>query len=291
VVPLLWFLSSNRVTFEALAVVAVIVAVLVPATIIACAWLAPVGTRVVREQRGNLRDLWNTVRASKPVQRVLLINALWEAAIGAQIALMFMYVDSYLKAGEAVPIQGLVGVWASMAGLLTLNFLLRKQEKHVLWTASICTIAALYVLQGLLTPSVPGIVPILVACTCLTYFAAAGAVVVPMSVVGDLVDYEAMRTGKRSSGQLVAVLQLSGKLCAGGAGSAVLYLLSLFAFEPGKVSYSETEAFGIKLLGYALPAALALAAAALAWGYPITARRHRAILRTLARRGQSASPN
>jgi len=112
----------------------------------------------------------------------------------------------------------------------------------------------------------------------------AGSMVVPMSLVGDLADYEALRSGQRAAGPMVAITQLTLKLFGGGAAAAALWVVSLFGFQPGQPSYGPVEAFGIQFVTLALPAAFILAAAFLAWHYPITARRHRAILRALDRR-------
>jgi GPH family glycoside/pentoside/hexuronide:cation symporter len=116
------------------------------------------------------------------------------------------------------------------------------------------------------------------------YLLMGGAAVVPQSVIGDIVDYEAMRSGQHVAGQFVATLQLSQKLLSGVAASGGLYLLSLFGFKPGQAAYGALDSFGITFVAAVLPALLMFGCAVLVWRYPITRQRHRAILRCLARR-------
>jgi GPH family glycoside/pentoside/hexuronide:cation symporter len=105
--------------------------------------------------------------------------------------------------------------------------------------------------------------------------------------VGDLADYEALRSGHRAAGPMVAITQMTLKLFGGGAAAAALWVVSLFGFKPGQASYDATAAFGIQFVCLALPAMFILGAAAVAWRYPITARRHRAIVRGIERRSRA----
>jgi len=127
-------------------------------------------------------------------------------------------------------------------------------------------------------------VVILVGAWMLVAATVAGSLVVPMSLVGDLADYEALRSGQRAAGPMVAITQMTQKLFGGGAAAAALWVVSLFGFKPGQASYDATAAFGIQFVGLALPAMCIVAAAFVAWRYPISARRHRAIVRRLERR-------
>jgi Na+/melibiose symporter-like transporter len=108
-----------------------------------------------------------------------------------------------------------------------------------------------------------------------------------MSLVGDLADYEALRSGQRAAGPMVAITQMTLKLFGGGAAAAALWVVSLFGFKPGQDSYDATAAFGIQFVCLALPAVFIIAASLVAWRYPITARRHQAIVRSLERRSRS----
>ncbi|MFO0443659.1 MAG: hypothetical protein ACK50F_05210, partial [Betaproteobacteria bacterium] len=81
--------------------------------------------------------------------------------------------------------------------------------------------------------------------------------------------------------------QMTLKLFGGGAAAGALWVVSLFGFKPGQDSYDATAAFGIPFLCLALPAMFIVAAAVVASRYPITARRHRAIVRGLERRSRA----
>ena len=173
-----------------------------------------------------------------------------------------------------------------MAGLAALSLLLKRYEKHRLWTVAMTSFGVILVAQIALYPGMPGLFYVLVGVSLLIYGMVAGAVVVPLALMGDLADYEALRSGNRAAGPLVAIMQLAYKLAGGAASASALYAVSLFGFKPGQPSYDTTAAFGIEMMNLALPAALVFAAAAIAWRYPITERRHKAILRALDRRAE-----
>lgn len=286
VVPLLWFLSSNRVSFESLQALAWILVALVPLIIVVSWRFTPAGQVPVASEPLRLKQMWGIVMGNRPLQIVLAAALLWEVAIGFVFSLDFMRIDSYLKAGEAVPYQGLLGVWAGMAGLAALSLLLKRYEKHRLWTVAMTSFGVILVAQIALYPGMPGLFYVLVGVSLLIYGMVAGAVVVPLALMGDLADYEALRSGNRAAGPLVAIMQLAYKLAGGAASASALYAVSLFGFKPGQPSYDTTAAFGIEMMNLALPAALVFAAAAIAWRYPITERRHKAILRALDRRAE-----
>ncbi|MCE2915397.1 MAG: MFS transporter [Rubrivivax sp.] len=283
-VPLLWFLSSNRINFESLQVTAWILAGVAPVLLL-CAWRwAPAGDMLVPIDRISLRQLLDLVLRNGPLQRVLVVLMLWELGTGFMFGLDFMRIDSYLKAGEAVPLQSLFGVWAAMAGLAALQWVLKRHEKHHVWVVSMSCVACVLLAQLALSPGMPHLVPIIVGLWMLVAATVAGSMVVPMSLVGDLADYEALRSGQRAAGPMVAITQMTQKLFGGGAAAAALWVVSLFGFKPGQASYDATAAFGIQFVGLALPAMCIVAAAFVAWRYPISARRHRAIVRRLERR-------
>jgi len=285
-VPLLWFLSSNRITFESLQVTAWILAAITPLVLL-CAWRwAPAGDTLVPIDRVSLRQMLDLVLRNGPLQRVLVVLMLWELGTGFLFGLDFMRIDSYLKAGEAVPLQSLFGVWAAMVGLAALQWVLKRHEKHHVWAVSMTCLACVLLAQLVLAPGMPHLVPILVGMWMLVAATVAGSLVVPMSLVGDLADYEALRSGQRAAGPMVAITQMTLKLFGGGAAAAALWVVSLFGFKPGQDSYDTTAAFGIQFVCLALPAMFIITAAVVAWRYPITARRHRAIVRRLERRGR-----
>ena len=283
-VPLLWFLSSNRITFESLQVTAWILVAVTPLVLL-CAWRwAPTGDTLVPIDRVSLRQMLDLVLRNGPLQRVMVVLVLWELGTGFLFGLDFMRIDSYLKAGEAVPLQSLFGVWAAMAGLAALQWVLKRHEKHHVWAVSMSCLACVLLAQLALAPGMAHLVPIIVGAWMLVAATVAGSLVVPMSLVGDLADYEALRSGHRAAGPLVAITQMTLKLFGGGAAAAALWVVSLFGFKPGQDSYDATAAFGIQFVCLALPAMFIIAAAIVAWRYPITSRRHQAIVRALDRR-------
>ena len=95
-------------------------------------------------------------------------------------------------------------------------------------------------------PGMPHLVPIIVGLWMLVAATVAGSVVVPMSLVGDLADYEALRSGQRAAGPMVAITQMTQKLFGGGAaagaGAAAVVALGSAACSPQPASRDKLRA-------------------------------------------------
>lgn len=282
-VPLLWFLSG-RVDFESMRVVGLLVAVLAPVAMVACAVLVPVGRALPLTSMPSGRETLRSIAGNRPLQLAMATVGLWEFAVGASSAAMFMYIDSYLRVGQVVPLQGAISFPALLAGMTLTALAIQRYQKHHVWAVSMAMVGLVMLGQAFLQPAFPHLFALLLVAQVAAYLMMGGAGVVPQSVIGDIVDYEAWRSGQRVAGQFVATLQLSQKLLSGLAASAGLYMLSLFDFKPGQPAYGQLESFGVTFVATGLPALLMLACATLAWRYPITRQRHRAILRALERR-------
>ncbi len=283
-VPLLWFLHSGRIDFASLRVVGLLIFGLLPVSIVACAMFVPAGRTAAAAATPSWRQTLRSIAGNRPLQFVLATAGLWEFAVGASSAAMFMYVDSYLRTGKAVPYQGLVSFPAMLVGMTLMSLTIRRYQKHHVWAASMAMVGVVMCTVACLRPEFPHLMAALLITQIGSYLMMAGAAVVPQSVIGDIVDYEAMRSGQRVAGQFVAALQLSQKLLSGVAVSAGIYLLSVFRFKPGQAAYGPLDSFGVTFVAAGLPALLMFACAVIVWRYPITQRRHRAILRCLERR-------
>lgn len=288
VIPLLWFLSSGRVDFESLRIVAYLISVLAPMSMLACALIVPAGKPISIAAMPSLKQTVGSIGGNRPLQLVLVGAGLWEFAVGASSAGMFMYVDSYLRAGQAIPYQGIVSFPALLVGMTLTAVVIERQQKHHVWSVSMALVGLVLCSLLVLQPDFPHLVAILLGSQVCIYLMSGGASVVPQSVIGDIVDYEAIRSGRRVAGQFVATLQLCQKLMSGVAASGGLFLLSLFEFQPGKADYGPLETFGIKFVAVGLPALLMFICAIVVWRYPISKQRHRAILRRIQRRSVTA---
>jgi Na+/melibiose symporter-like transporter len=109
----------------------------------------------------------------------------------------------------------------------------------------------------------------------------------PYSVLGDVIDYDELRSGVNRAASYTSLLLLVIRLTTAVAGAVAFALLARFGFRIGAPNGPAAQN-GMLLVFLGLPAlcsALALASAAL---YPLTARRHALIVEQLRARTQVA---
>jgi Na+/melibiose symporter-like transporter len=133
---------------------------------------------------------------------------------------------------------------------------------------------------------VPNLLWAYLALSFVLYIGTVLADMTPQAMIGDLVDYDLMRTGVNRAGQYVAVLTFVRKATFGLGASLSIFIAGSFGFEPGKAPYATEAVFGLKLAGFWLPALLFGAAALLMWRYPLTGARHGVVRRRNARRAE-----
>ncbi len=285
--PFLPFLETQAMTFEVLEIVAWTVAIMLPPVSVLAVWLVPRGMALASSGGASLRASWAALRGNRPLQRFLGAAALAELGAACSAGLGFMLIDSYYGLKAAAGIVLTQWALASMLGVWVGTRLLARHEKHRVFTAVALTSAALLAVNSLLTPQTPWLMAMYLSLTFVLYMAGAVIEMTPQSMVGDLVDYDQWKTGAQRAGQHVALLAFVRKACFGLGSALSLFIAGSFGFEPGQAPYDVQATLGLKVGTFALPALLTLAAAALMWGYPIRARRHRAIQRRLARRVDS----
>ena len=291
VMPFLPFVRTQEVNFEMLEVVAWIVALSLPAVSLLAVWLVPRGMALASSGTASLRASWAAVRGNRPAWRFLGAAGLAGLADACMAGLGFMVIDSYFGLKAAASIVFIQWALASMLGVWVGTKLLRRHEKHRLFAAVALLNAALLAANSLLTPQTPHLMAMYLSLSFVLFMGGALVEMTPQSMVGDLVDYDEWKTGTQRAGQYVAVLAFVRKVTFGLGSALSIFIAGSFGFEPGRPSYDTAAAMGLKLGMFWLPMLLMLTAAALMWGYPIGARRHRAIQARLQRRaGAPATP-
>jgi GPH family glycoside/pentoside/hexuronide:cation symporter len=282
--PFMPFLNTQEINFELLEAVAWIVVLSLPPISLLAVWLVPRGVAVVRSGGESLRASWAAVRGNRPAWQFLGAAALAGLADACMAGLGFMVIDSYFGLKAAASIMILQWVVASMLGVWLAARLLRRFDKHRLFVAAGLLSAVMLAVNSALTPQTPHLMAMYLSLSFLLIMCSAVTEMLPQSMVGDLVDYDEWKTRAQRAGQYVALLAFVRKATFGLGSALSIFIAGSFGFEPGRPSYDTTAAMGLKLGMFWLPMGLMLAAAALMWGYPIGAQRHRAIRRRLAQR-------
>ncbi|MEL6687311.1 MAG: MFS transporter [Pseudomonadota bacterium] len=285
-IPLLPLTPTSEITFEALGLIAIIVAVSTPFIIFLAYKLAPIGNPGAESERPTLTSLAKAILANRPMQVLVVGGMFFDIAASVAVGIGFLFIDSYLAAGEYVPYQGLTQMAGAFIGISLAGFFLLRFQKHHVWAASAFIYCGVMLLALFLTPDMAYAGLVYVGITTMAYLVAMGAVVAPNSIIGDVVDYERWRSGAQQSGQFVAAFQLTQKLVGGLAGALGFYLLAQFGFEPGQDSYDSQATTGIKLVAVILPAGLMAFSGFIALRFPLNRKAQETVRRRLYQRDE-----
>lgn len=106
---------------------------------------------------------------------------------------------------------------------------------------------------------------------------------VPNLIAGDCADFARWKTGTESRAVHTSLVSSMIKIGA-VMGALLLWLVSLAGFDPSRASPSGHDVLMLKFYGLAVPAALLAIGAAIVFKYPLTRRRHAAIVKRIAAR-------
>jgi len=109
--------------------------------------------------------------------------------------------------------------------------------------------------------------------------------VLPSSLVADVIDYDEWRSGRRREGLYYGLWSIVTKVSAALGASVALPLLKWAGYQP-QGAQPETVVLTLKLLYAAVPCVCYLAAFGVAARFPIDERAHRAVREAIARRAQ-----
>jgi Na+/melibiose symporter-like transporter len=106
---------------------------------------------------------------------------------------------------------------------------------------------------------------------------------IPILVAGDCADFAKWKTGAESRAVHTSLLTSMIKVGA-VTGALLIWLVSVFGFDPSKGPPSDSAILMLKFFGLLVPAALLAAGIYFILNFPLTRRRHAAIQSRLLRR-------
>lgn len=143
----------------------------------------------------------------------------------------------------------------------------KRVEKHWLLIGGIAIKAAGY---GLHFWVPAGNFPIVAALWVVIGVAHTSTLILPTSILADIIDHGEVNEGERRSGAYVAIYNLAMKIgLALGVGLS-FGLLDLANYDPGATQYDDTDSQNIRLIAFVLPCLLLASAAILLVKHPIT---------------------
>lgn len=281
--PFLPIFKNTAVTGETLRVMAWAVLALGPLVLIGTL-LAPTGIPVERSDHYGLRDLLSIVRGNRPFGIFLAAFFLNGFSAGMFGALTFLYFSNYLGLANQFVVLFAALTIITLVSLPLAPLIIRKIGKRQAWAGSMLIGMCVFPLILLVPKGEAGLVPLLLICIPIG-FTNGLTNVASGSVLGDMIDYDTWRTGKKRTAVYASVIAFVVKFNAIPGGAAALMIVGLLGYDPklGPAN-TPTAALGLKIAYIFAPMVFFGLAMLFAWMFPIDRRRHAIIVRRLEAR-------
>jgi len=275
------FTGTTELTAEVFRGIAWVFALLLPALILLAVIRIPTG-KPVSDESPTLRDMVASFRGNRPMWRFVTAYALWATGNGIFTVTFYIFMTEYMFLGPKFPFLMLVYFGVQVFSMPFWLKIMYRFGKHRSWSVSFALQASLPWLVLLIEPGPSAFIPAMML-TAVLALVAGGILVVPMALLGDIVDYDILKTGVNRAGNYFAINTLMQKFGMGAGMGIGLPVLAAFGYQGG-AEITGWVNFGLKFTYLFLPTCFGLAAAAVIWGFPIDARRHDIIRRRIEQR-------
>ena len=287
VVPAILDASSTDVSMsQRTDVVGLIILVSLPIFTLLAASSAREPIRAESTTKLHWREAAGSIVANKSLQRLLLADLLLGIQTGTNGTMHFFFIGIVLGLPQAATTMLVV---LAVTGLIAAPIMVRlsyRFGKH----ETLCLGAMI----GALGCFAHFFVPVGSFWIVLTTFIMIGVNVgtrelLVRSIMADVIDEDALRTGKERSALFFSTLTLVEKLGMALAVGLVLPILDLVGFDPSGVN-SETTITGVRLVAAATPVMALVGVILVMWKFPLDQARQRCLQKQLdARRAGSAA--
>lgn len=282
--PLL-LLAPNAPLREVLFLIAIAVAITVPLASVPLALAVPDPAPTRRIAASLVKGLGRLTK-DRTLLRFTLATLLIYTAEGVINSVVVFAFDVGLQMpGKVFWVIFIIYV-AALAALPAALRLNQRLEKHWLLALALAIkgfgfAAHIWVPMG----TFPVVIPLWIVIGVAHIF----TLVLPTSILADIIDHGELSEGERRSGAYVAIFNLALKVgLALGVGLS-FGLLALLRYEPGAAVHSAADALHVRLVAFALPGLLIAGAIALLVKHPITKAVQQQLRATIETRGETAS--
>jgi Na+/melibiose symporter-like transporter len=283
VIPLLPWLPSTAMTFQVTSLIAGLLAFLYPAVILLVLVIVPTGATRVDTAHVSLRETLQAIRGNPPLLLFLGMSTLADLAMGIFGAMAFIFFDTYLGIGNAFALIFITAIAVSTLSLPLWNAVVERTSKRTLLI--VCLVLGVFngAMIAVIEPG-PAALPLYIGFMALYYVLMVGRDVAMYAMVGDIVDYDTLKTRGNRAGQFTSAWMVFRKLTYALGPVIGMFVAGAMGYDPSAKQNDAMAIFGLKAANGYLPALLLAAAAVVAARFPITPERHRIIRRRLEQR-------
>jgi len=279
--PMLPIFETSSFTPDVLRMLAYIILIILPVTVILAVIFAPEGKRIATKKTESLFATFKSISQNKPMLLFITIFALFGLGGGVQTSVLFLWIDTYLLIGEKFPqvlvISSLVGLAAIPIWLRIINWI----GKHRAWLAIQIGFMILLPFFTLLTPGLQSFYPFLVI-FCIIILVITGSDIIPNSIIGDIIDYDTLKSGQNRAGQYSSVLTLVLRATVAlGAGLGFFIADKIGNYDATATTHSASEVTGLMISLIWLPIILTAIASYFVWRFPLNEHRQSIIKRRI----------
>jgi len=265
------FTGTTEIGGESLEAIAWLFIIVLPLSILGAVVYVPNG-RTVSATNTGFREVFASVKSNKPFLRFVGAMGLWAFGQGVHFSLVFLIMRDYLGLGEQFAVLMIISSVIQLFAMPLWAKLMNRFSKHRTWAFS-------WAFGALWTPLLllfePGSAPFWPVLGFMLIGSAINAAswIAPRAVLGDVIDYDILRTKTNNAGKYFSVNTLLDKMMIGVGVGFSFPILSLFGYEIGGENDS-LAIFGLLFCYLGLPLFTHVGAAAILWNFPIDARRH-----------------
>lgn len=249
-------------------VLAVFVAIFLPATTLLCLWKVPEPQNRSHKKlalKEGLKALWQ----NKPFLRLVTAFVFNSFANGLPVSLFLFYVADVLGAKEA---QGWLLLTYFLCGMIGVPLWVKAANrfgKHQTWCVAMSIACIVFAFAPLLDR---GDVIEFAIITILTGLILGADLIIPSSIQADVIDVDTANTGEQRSGVYFAAWSVATQLSLAGAVGLAFPVLDWAGFEAvksGSLPDGANGLFTLAVLYGWVPVVLKLTAISLMWSFPL----------------------
>lgn len=271
---------STAYTPESIWLIGMVVLILMPLSVTAAFVMAPRG-RVQTEARTTLPNLFRSVMGNRPFHRFIAAYLVAGTGYGFFVALIFPFVSTYLKIGSAFPVILLVTTICALVSVPLWIRIVYRLGKHRAWAWGWLFNSIVLLPMIFVEPGEGAVIP---AAIMMGLYGLTNGVssIAPFAILGDVIDYDRLKTGVDRGGNYYAFLMFSVKMLGSTGGLALIVLGTVFGYEMSEGAVNDRFAnLGMLYLFVLTPGIFQLASLPLIWNFPIDERRQGIIRRRL----------